>query len=187
MSYSVDANVYVVITTGKVDINETEMYTYPLPHLPRFNLLQCLIQIVCVETSVCDAIQWQHHGGISNCRNWQLCLYFNCFLFIFSRGTHHWVPRTQRLFGGQIVGQALVAAAKSVSDNLYAHSLHCYFVRAGKMKHLSTEWTELWTVFTVNQRPRLFHHNHITVKWIMQETVHINSHVLCSVLFSRGP
>ncbi|XP_076597795.1 acyl-coenzyme A thioesterase 8 [Chaetodon auriga] len=50
------------------------------------------------------------------------------------RGTHHWVPRTRRLFGGQIVGQALVAAAKSVSDNLYAHSLHCYFVRAGDPK-----------------------------------------------------
>uniref|UniRef100_A0A3Q3FDX9 Acyl-CoA thioesterase-like N-terminal HotDog domain-containing protein n=1 Tax=Kryptolebias marmoratus TaxID=37003 RepID=A0A3Q3FDX9_KRYMA len=49
------------------------------------------------------------------------------------RGTHHWVPRTQRLFGGQIIGQALVAAAKSVCDNLYAHSIHCYFVRAGKM------------------------------------------------------
>lgn len=50
------------------------------------------------------------------------------------RGTHHWVPRTQRLFGGQILGQALVAAAKSVSDNLYVHSLHCYFVRAGDPK-----------------------------------------------------
>ncbi|XP_054604231.1 acyl-coenzyme A thioesterase 8 isoform X2 [Nothobranchius furzeri] len=50
------------------------------------------------------------------------------------RGTHHWVPHTQRLFGGQIMGQALVAAAKSVSDNLYAHSLHCYFVRAGDPK-----------------------------------------------------
>uniref|UniRef100_A0A3Q3WV44 Acyl-coenzyme A thioesterase 8 n=1 Tax=Mola mola TaxID=94237 RepID=A0A3Q3WV44_MOLML len=50
------------------------------------------------------------------------------------RGTHHWVPRTQRLFGGQIVGQALVAAAKSVGDNLFAHSLHCYFVRAGDPK-----------------------------------------------------
>ncbi|XP_077385647.1 acyl-coenzyme A thioesterase 8 [Festucalex cinctus] len=47
------------------------------------------------------------------------------------RGTHHWVPRTQRLFGGQIIGQALVSAAKSVGDHLYAHSLHCYFVRAG--------------------------------------------------------
>lgn len=54
--------------------------------------------------------------------------------FCLPRGTHHWVPRTQRLFGGQIVGQALVAAAKSVSDHHYAHSLHCYFVRAGKMK-----------------------------------------------------
>ncbi len=56
------------------------------------------------------------------------------FSVFFLRGLHHWVPRTQRLFGGQIIGQALVAAAKSVSDNLFAHSLHCYFVRAGKMK-----------------------------------------------------
>ncbi|XP_075992991.1 acyl-coenzyme A thioesterase 8 [Genypterus blacodes] len=47
------------------------------------------------------------------------------------RGKHHWVPHTRRLFGGQIMGQALVAAAKSVGDNLFAHSLHCYFVRAG--------------------------------------------------------
>lgn len=60
------------------------------------------------------------------------------------RGTHHWVPRTQRLFGGQIVGQALVAAAKSVSDSLYAHSLHCYFVRAGKMS---------WMLFFAGEAP----------------------------------
>lgn len=57
-----------------------------------------------------------------------LCL---AVFFVVLRGTHHWVPRTQRLFGGQIIGQALVAAAKSVGENLYAHSLHCYFVRAG--------------------------------------------------------
>ncbi|KAL4655889.1 acyl-coenzyme A thioesterase 8 isoform X1 [Arapaima gigas] len=50
------------------------------------------------------------------------------------RGTHHWVPRSQRLFGGQIIGQALVAAARSVSDDFFAHSLHCYFVRAGDPK-----------------------------------------------------
>ncbi|XP_034440303.1 acyl-coenzyme A thioesterase 8 [Hippoglossus hippoglossus] len=50
------------------------------------------------------------------------------------RGTHHWIPRSKRLFGGQIIGQALVAAAKSVDDNLHAHSLHCYFVRAGDPK-----------------------------------------------------
>ncbi|XP_004618803.1 acyl-coenzyme A thioesterase 8 [Sorex araneus] len=50
------------------------------------------------------------------------------------RGTHHWVPTSQRLFGGQIVGQALVAAAKSVTDDLHVHSLHCYFVRAGDPK-----------------------------------------------------
>lgn len=32
------------------------------------------------------------------------------------------------------MGQALVAAAKSVSDSHYVHSLHCYFVRAGDPK-----------------------------------------------------
>ncbi|CAL8403371.1 unnamed protein product [Arctogadus glacialis] len=47
------------------------------------------------------------------------------------RGKNHWIPLSRRLFGGQIIGQALVAAAKSVGDHLYAHSLHCYFVRAG--------------------------------------------------------
>ncbi|XP_038606168.1 acyl-coenzyme A thioesterase 8 [Tachyglossus aculeatus] len=47
------------------------------------------------------------------------------------RGRHYWFPSTQRLFGGQIMGQALVAAAKSVSDDVHVHSLHCYFVRKG--------------------------------------------------------
>ncbi|KAB0353115.1 hypothetical protein FD754_017972 [Muntiacus muntjak] len=50
------------------------------------------------------------------------------------RGRHYWVPSTQRLFGGQIVGQALVAAAKSVSEDVHVHSLHCYFVRKGDPK-----------------------------------------------------
>jgi len=50
------------------------------------------------------------------------------------RGRHYWVPTSQRLFGGQIVGQALVAAAKSVSEDVHVHSLHCYFVRAGDLK-----------------------------------------------------
>uniref|UniRef100_A0A8B9Y496 Acyl-coenzyme A thioesterase 8 n=1 Tax=Bos mutus grunniens TaxID=30521 RepID=A0A8B9Y496_BOSMU len=50
------------------------------------------------------------------------------------RGTHYWVPSTERLFGGQIVGQALVAAAKSVSEDVHVHSLHCYFVRTGDPK-----------------------------------------------------
>ncbi|XP_074149660.1 acyl-coenzyme A thioesterase 8 [Sminthopsis crassicaudata] len=50
------------------------------------------------------------------------------------RGRNYWVPTTKRLFGGQIVGQALVAAAKSVSEDVHVHSLHCYFVRAGDPK-----------------------------------------------------
>jgi len=36
-----------------------------------------------------------------------------------------------RVFGGQVIGQALVAGARSVSPNQQAHSLHAYFMRPG--------------------------------------------------------
>jgi len=36
----------------------------------------------------------------------------------------------QRVFGGQVVGQALVAATRTVKDR-FAHSLHGYFIRPG--------------------------------------------------------
>ena len=36
----------------------------------------------------------------------------------------------QRVFGGQVIGQALVAAQRTVEGRL-AHSLHAYFLRAG--------------------------------------------------------
>lgn len=37
---------------------------------------------------------------------------------------------TQRVFGGQVLAQALLAASQTV-DELQAHSLHAYFLRAG--------------------------------------------------------
>jgi acyl-CoA thioesterase-2 len=37
----------------------------------------------------------------------------------------------QRVFGGQVAGQALVAAARTVSDDRRIHSLHAYFLRPG--------------------------------------------------------
>nr|KAF6470649.1 acyl-CoA thioesterase 8 [Molossus molossus] len=52
------------------------------------------------------------------------------------RGRNYWIPKSKRLFGGQIMGQALVAAAKSVSEDVQVHSLHCYFVRAGGSRGL---------------------------------------------------
>lgn len=36
-----------------------------------------------------------------------------------------------RVFGGQVVAQALAAAARSIGDDRPAHSLHGYFLRAG--------------------------------------------------------
>lgn len=37
----------------------------------------------------------------------------------------------QRVFGGQVVGQALVAAQRTVAEDRHAHSLHGYFMRPG--------------------------------------------------------
>jgi len=37
----------------------------------------------------------------------------------------------QRVFGGQVAGQALVAAARTVADDRQVHSLHGYFLRPG--------------------------------------------------------
>src|SRR5262249_57170908 len=39
----------------------------------------------------------------------------------------------QRVFGGQVVGQALVAACRTVEGRL-AHSMHAYFLLAGDPK-----------------------------------------------------
>ncbi|MFV0623138.1 acyl-CoA thioesterase [Sphingomonas sp. ac-8] len=41
---------------------------------------------------------------------------------------------TGRVFGGQVIGQALQAAQRSVEDKV-AHSLHAYFMRAGDAEH----------------------------------------------------
>ncbi len=37
----------------------------------------------------------------------------------------------QRVFGGQVIGQSLVAAQRTVAEDLHVHSLHCYFMRPG--------------------------------------------------------
>ncbi|MGB4951431.1 MAG: acyl-CoA thioesterase II, partial [Rhizobiaceae bacterium] len=37
----------------------------------------------------------------------------------------------QRVFGGQVIGQALVAAQRTMSSDRQVHSLHCYFMRPG--------------------------------------------------------
>ncbi len=39
--------------------------------------------------------------------------------------------RVQRVFGGQVAGQALVAAGRTVPDDRPVHSLHAYFLRPG--------------------------------------------------------
>jgi acyl-CoA thioesterase-2 len=41
---------------------------------------------------------------------------------------------TPQVFGGQVLGQALLAASQTVEDRR-AHSLHAYFLRAGDPEH----------------------------------------------------
>lgn len=40
----------------------------------------------------------------------------------------------QRVFGGQVIGQALMAAYRTVADDRFCHSLHAYFIRPGDPK-----------------------------------------------------
>ena len=52
-------------------------------------------------------------------------------LFHFS-GTNLWKPVGARaVFGGQIIGQAMAAAAKTKPSDVSVHSIHCYFIRPG--------------------------------------------------------
>ncbi|WP_353257526.1 acyl-CoA thioesterase II [Hyphomonas sp.] len=41
---------------------------------------------------------------------------------------------SQRVFGGQVIAQALVAAYRTVTDDRTCHSLHAYFIRPGDPK-----------------------------------------------------
>jgi acyl-CoA thioesterase II len=40
-----------------------------------------------------------------------------------------------RVFGGQVVAQAIMAASKTVAENRPIHSLHCYFMRPASEDH----------------------------------------------------
>jgi acyl-CoA thioesterase-2 len=37
----------------------------------------------------------------------------------------------QRIYGGQVIAQALIAGHRTVDENRFIHSLHCYFLRPG--------------------------------------------------------
>lgn len=41
------------------------------------------------------------------------------------------VGRRERVYGGQVAAQALVAAGRTVEDDRFVHSLHAYFMRPG--------------------------------------------------------
>jgi acyl-CoA thioesterase-2 len=41
----------------------------------------------------------------------------------------------QRVYGGQVLGQALVAAVRTVAPDRFAHSMHAYFLLGGDPRH----------------------------------------------------
>ncbi|MFV0260075.1 MAG: acyl-CoA thioesterase [Acidimicrobiales bacterium] len=55
------------------------------------------------------------------------------------RGPDTWVGRSPqyrwgRIYGGQVVAQALWSAAQTVDQSFVAHSLHAYFIRGGSLE-----------------------------------------------------
>ncbi|ARC56432.1 Acyl-CoA thioesterase 2 [Frondihabitans sp. 762G35] len=48
-------------------------------------------------------------------------------------GPSQWQPNG-RVFGGQVLAQSLIAAQRTVPDEKVAHSMHAYFLRAGKVE-----------------------------------------------------
>ena len=46
------------------------------------------------------------------------------------RGTTPDEEQRQRIYGGQVIAQSLLAAYETVEDRI-CHSLHCYFIRPG--------------------------------------------------------
>lgn len=55
----------------------------------------------------------------------------------------------QRVFGGQVAGQALVAAGRTVPTGRPVHSLHAYFLRPATPRYPSSTW---WTVSAMDAR-----------------------------------
>lgn len=56
-------------------------------------------------------------------------------VFFLFRGSNLWKPHgTRGVFGGQVIGQALVAAGKTIEEHWHVHSVHGYFLHKGKMK-----------------------------------------------------
>jgi acyl-CoA thioesterase-2 len=49
------------------------------------------------------------------------------------RGQNRWLG-TKRVFGGQVLAQALVAAGRTVEEGRHAHSLHAYFILPGDIE-----------------------------------------------------
>ena len=54
------------------------------------------------------------------------------------RGQSHKTGAPQ-VFGGQVLGQALVAASRTV-ENYHVHSLHSYFLRGGDIPSKEAPW-----------------------------------------------
>ena len=55
----------------------------------------------------------------------------------------------QRVFGGQVAGQALVAAGRTVPDHRPVHSMHAYFIRPGDP---GCRWSTRWTGYAMGAR-----------------------------------
>ena len=49
------------------------------------------------------------------------------------------------MYGGQVIGQSMIAACHTVREEQHIHSLHCYFLRGGKSHYVITRYLPIMT------------------------------------------
>ena len=77
------------------------------------------------------SLYWQHRGMASPLQDLVTLLDLEAIEVNIFRGQSPDENR-QRAFGGQVAGQALVAASRTIDEpGRHVHSLHAYFLRAG--------------------------------------------------------
>ncbi|EFJ26260.1 hypothetical protein SELMODRAFT_413445 [Selaginella moellendorffii] len=98
--------------------------------------------VVAVDEVICLVLTHEHHALVSSDSIWtdnqrkdvatvERVLELDKLDVDLYRGLTAYPSETGRVFGGQLIGQALAAACKSVDPSLLVHSLHSNFLVAG--------------------------------------------------------
>lgn len=92
------------------------------------------------------------------------------------RGTNLWKPHGARgVFGGQVIGQTLVAAGKTIKENWHVHSMHGYFLQKGSILFIVVQCILfasyfLFCTFLISLNLQGTSRSQFYIKWTVYET-----------------